>query len=245
MKRVVTVVAVIVASFTGEPGNAAPDINAQRGVIDFLAPVERDPILQHAKEVYVGYGCAYCHGVDLRVRNGEAADLYASGLVGFDENGELIGPLVRAGVAATEKLSPMPQFADLGEHEMAAIVRWIHHARQQRKFDELAAAKPVRGDPAEGKAFFAAYCVSCHAAGSDFASLRAAGDGRALARQILRPAFVEQGRGTMAVDVPVDARKDAARARHLSLLERFDATTVGDLAAYVMSWPVPSPSRAQ
>jgi hypothetical protein len=65
------------------------------GVVDFLAPVLADPVLQHSKEVYVLYGCAYCHGVDLKVRNGEAADLPHSALVGADVNANIIGPLLR------------------------------------------------------------------------------------------------------------------------------------------------------
>lgn len=228
--------AVLAALLVGMRIAVAADINAQRGVIDFLAPVDPDPIVQHSKEVYVGYGCAYCHGVDLRVRNGEAADLYASALVGFDHDGDLIGPLVRTGVAATEKLSPMPQFSDISEQEMTSIVRWVHHARQQRKYVELKAAALKHGDAAAGKDYFAANCTECHATGSDFPALRKAKDERALADGILRPAFVDQQRRTMALSAPVDARKEAARARHLSLLERYGAADIDDLVAYIRDW---------
>src|SRR5689334_24024623 len=51
----------------------------------FLGPVLPDPVLQHAKETFVLFGCAYCHGLNL-VSRGEATDLMHSALVGRDEN---------------------------------------------------------------------------------------------------------------------------------------------------------------
>src|SRR5262249_35250951 len=62
----------------------------------FLGPPMADPVLQHAKETFVLFGCAYCHGLNL-VSRGEATDLMHSSLVGSDENGNRIGPLLRAG----------------------------------------------------------------------------------------------------------------------------------------------------
>src|SRR4051794_27689680 len=78
------------------------------GVVNFVEPILPDPVLQHSKEVYVLNGCAYCHGVDLKVRNGEAADLLHSPIVAADKNGSVIGPLLRQGIPQTAKLSPMP-----------------------------------------------------------------------------------------------------------------------------------------
>ena len=49
-----------------------------------------------------------------------------------DVNGNLIVPLLRAGVPKTLKLSPMPQYSDLSERQLASIVRWIHYARQRQ-----------------------------------------------------------------------------------------------------------------
>jgi len=98
---------------------------------EFLGPPLADPVLQHAKETFVLFGCAYCHGLNL-VSRGEATDLMHSALVGRDENGSRIGPLLRAGIPQTAKLSPMPQFSDLSDQQIAALVTWIHYARQQR-----------------------------------------------------------------------------------------------------------------
>ena len=55
----------------------------------FLGPPIADPVLQHAKETFVLFGCAYCHGLNL-VSRGEATDLMHSALVGSDENGNTI-----------------------------------------------------------------------------------------------------------------------------------------------------------
>jgi hypothetical protein len=89
-----------------------------------------DPVMQKAKETYIVMGCAYCHGINLTPR-GEAADLMRSPLVGADVNGNLLIPLLRAGVPKTLKLSPMPQYSDLSERQLSDIVRWIHYVRTQ------------------------------------------------------------------------------------------------------------------
>src|SRR4051794_24178619 len=42
--------------------------------VAYIGPPMEDPVLQHSKETYVLFGCAYCHGIYLAPR-GEAADL--------------------------------------------------------------------------------------------------------------------------------------------------------------------------
>ncbi|MFM8588451.1 MAG: hypothetical protein ACKOBX_08930 [Bacteroidota bacterium] len=56
-----------------------------------------DSIMQHNKETFVIYGCAYCHGLYL-TPVGEAADLRKSTIVGADVNGNLIGKILRNGI---------------------------------------------------------------------------------------------------------------------------------------------------
>ncbi len=68
-----------------------------------------------------------------------------SAVVGCDTNGNVIGPLLRAGIAQTPKLSPMPQFSDLSDRQISAIVTWIHYARQQGLAQEAARAKTGDG----------------------------------------------------------------------------------------------------
>ena len=106
----------------------------------YIGPPLADPVMQQAKETYVLFGCAYCHGVTLTPR-GEAADLTRSALVGADTTGDAIAALLRAGIPRTAKLSPMPQFSDLSDRQLHDIARYIHYARQQRRYEELVMAE--------------------------------------------------------------------------------------------------------
>src|ERR1051326_5230334 len=121
-------------------GSAAAQAPARPGYdINYIGPPMADPVMQHSKETYVLFGCSYCHGLYL-VARGEATDLMHSRLVGSDENGNVIGPLLRRGIPQTAKLSPMPQFSDLSDLQITAIVTWIHYARRQGQYQELTTA---------------------------------------------------------------------------------------------------------
>jgi hypothetical protein len=87
-----------------------------------------DAVMQHNKETFVIYGCAYCHGLYL-TPVGEAADLRKSTIVGADVNGNLIGKILLNGIPLTAKSSPMPQYSDLKDEEIKAISAYIHYAR--------------------------------------------------------------------------------------------------------------------
>jgi mono/diheme cytochrome c family protein len=139
-------VATVLAGAHGVSGQspAAPAAAAARPDYDigYLGAPLPDPLMQHNKETYVSFGCAYCHGLTLIAR-GEAADLRLSALVDADVDGSTIVALLKSGIPQTPKLSPMPQFSDLSDQQLHAIARYIHYAR--------------------GKAFFDEQCVGCHA----------------------------------------------------------------------------------
>ncbi len=141
MKQILIVIAAVAWAASVAAQSATPVHRSYDAA--FLGAPLADPVLQHAKETYVLFGCAYCHGLNL-VARGEAADLMHSALVGRDKNGEVIGPLLRAGIPQTPKLSPMPQFSDLSDQQISAIVTWIHYARQQGLAKEAAAAPAKR-----------------------------------------------------------------------------------------------------
>src|ERR1051325_905641 len=142
---------IVVALLMGT--NWAQSVSKETYDFNYIGQPLPDPVLQHSKETFVLFGCAYCHGLNL-VARGEATDLMHSALVGRDENGNRIGPLLRAGIPQTAKLSPMPQFSDLSDHQINDIVRWIHYARQQGRYKELTAAPVKAGDAAAGKSYF-------------------------------------------------------------------------------------------
>lgn len=204
----------------------------QQGVINFAAPILSDPVLQHSKETYILNGCAYCHGVDLVVRNGEATDLLHSNLVGKDEDGNLIGPLLRAGIPQTPKLSPMPQFSDLSDHQIAEIVRWIHYARQRGRYKDLAETMNVgAGVAVDGKAYFEQKCSSCHSTAGDAAKISKKYDLATLRIQILYPKFLDTPQ-SWEVDHLLDTKSATARRQHLRLLENYSAKDLANLGAY-------------
>ena len=203
------------------------------GVVDFRAPILPDPILQHSKETYILNGCAYCHGVDLKVRNGEAADLLHSALVGADINGNLIAPLLRNGIPQTAKLSPMPQFSDLSDHQLLEIARWIHYSRRHEHLKELLNAKSVSGNAAAGKAYAEKTCSSCHTQ-SNLAAIAKKYDSGSFKGKVLSPAFLDAVQSFKVQDLN-DTRMNEARQKHGSLLENYTFQQAADLVAYMES----------
>lgn len=197
----------------------------------YLGAPLADPVLQHAKETYVVFGCAYCHGLNLTPR-GEAADLRRSVIVGRDENANMIGPLLRAGIPQTSKLSPMPQFSDLSEQQIAGIARWIHYARQRARYEELTGAALPSGDAAAGRAQFDQACAACHSVQKDLAGIGGRFASDALRTQILEPQGLH-GASTLRIDQLRDTRINAGRDRHRALLENYAAADVANLVAYL------------
>ena len=210
---------------------AAQSVHRPDYDVEFLGAPLADPLLQHAKETYVVFGCAYCHGLHL-VPRGEAADLRLSVIVGRDENANLIGPLLRAGIPQTSKLSPMPQFSDLSEQQIGAIARWIHYARQRARYEELTRPPLPAGDAAAGRGQFDQACASCHSIQKDLAGIGGRYAADALRTQILAPEAL-RGASSLRVDRRRDARITAGRDRHGSLLENYSPAEVANLVTYL------------
>lgn len=202
------------------------------GIVDFLAPIHPDPLLQHAKEIYVLYGCAYCHGVDLTVRNGEAADLLHSKLVAVDVNGEVIGQLLHVGIPQTAKLSPMPQFGDVSDRDVADMTRWIHYSRQQEHYKELmkAGAMPA-GDAAAGKTYFDKTCSGCHSE-AQIKGMAKKYDAATLRTHALKPALLESTESFKVADL-TNVKWADAKVKHGRLLENYTPAQVANLSAYL------------
>jgi len=196
---------------------------------EYLGAPLPDPMLQQAKETYVSFGCAYCHGVTLTPR-GEAADLMHSPLVGADTNGDAIAALLRAGIPQTSKLSPMPQFSDLSDRQLHDIARYIHYARQQGRYKELIEAKAENADRAAGKTYFDQNCATCHA--TDLNGIGRRYNAAALREQLLRPRTLNEPQ-SFAMSALSDNKVAAARQRHNFLLENVTPAEVANLVAYL------------
>jgi mono/diheme cytochrome c family protein len=205
---------------------------AEHGVVNFLLPIVPDAVVQHSKETYVLYGCAYCHGVDLRVRNGEAADLLHSGIVGIDVDGNVISSILKNGIPQTAKLSPMPQYSDLSDAEMRDIARWIHYSRMLGRYDEIMKAGELpAGDSAKGQVTYSKSCVKCHSSQemSLIVKTTKASDLRTI---VLKPAFLTAVM-SYKIEEYNDTKKLAARTAHSSFTENADPKIVSDLLAYL------------
>ena len=211
-----------------EPSSAAP---ARDYDVDYIGPPLADPVMQHAKENYVIFGCAYCHGVTLTPR-GEAADLMHSAIVGSDTNGDTIAALLRAGIPQTAKLSPMPQFSDLSDRQLHDIARYIHYARREGRYKEIVAANAAPGDAAAGKSDFDQHCASCHAA--DLNGIGRKYDQPTLRDRMLRPPALT-GAPSFTLEALHDAKTAAGRLRHDALLENSTPAQVADLLTYLQT----------
>jgi len=211
---------------------AAQSVSKETYDFNFIGQPLADPVLQHAKETFVLFGCAYCHGLNL-VARGEATDLMHSRLVGQDVNGNLIGPLLRAGIPQTAKLSPMPQFSDLSDQQIGALVLWIHYARSEGRFKELIEAKdPPAGDAGKGKAYFDQKCASCHSVSNDLAGVAKKYSGGILKPAFLKPKALDRP-WSWEVDKLHDAKAAAAKTQHRALLENYSAEEASNVTAFL------------
>ena len=210
------------------PSSSSPPTTRPGYDIEYIGPPLPDGSMQAAKETYVLFGCAYCHGVTLTPR-GEAADLMHSPLVGADTNGDMIAAILRAGIPRTTKLSPMPQFSDLSDRQLHDIARYIHFARQQGRYKEIVEAKTAPGDADAGGSYFAGNCASCHAA--DLNGIGTKYDATALRDRLLKPTSLEAQ--VFTVDALHDNRTAKGREHHRLFLENVSPADVANLTAYL------------
>jgi mono/diheme cytochrome c family protein len=199
--------------------------------IDYIGPPLPDAALQRAKETYVVFGCAYCHGVTLTPR-GEAADLMHSPLVGADTTGDAIVAILRAGIPRTAKLSPMPQFSDVSDRQLHDIARYIHYARQQGRYKEIIDAKAAPGDAAAGGSYFAQNCGACHA--SDLDGIGKRYDAAAIRDRLLKPPKLESAQ-LFTLEALNDTRIVNGRQRHRFLLENASPADVANVIGYLQT----------
>lgn len=199
----------------------------------FIGVPLADPIMQHAKETYVLYGCAYCHGMYLKPV-GEAADLRTSTIVSADVNANLIGPILRVGIPQTPKSSPMPQFSDLSDQEIQAIVSYIHYARARENFKLLTNESSTKGNSAIGKTFFEQSCASCHSTARDMAGIGNKYNSTELRAQILDPTRFRSPK-SFKLNHLNDADMKSGQAKHQALLENYKKEDVANLVAYLQT----------
>jgi cytochrome c oxidase cbb3-type subunit 3 len=114
--------------------------------------------------------CGFCHGLDARGASGP--DLIRSALVSHDQDGNLIGPVIRNGRPA----KGMPSF-QLSDSEIKNISGFLHAEASsaasvaKRIPSEYRVEKLLVGNADDGHAYFAAHCSGCHSASGDLSHI--------------------------------------------------------------------------
>src|SRR3954469_18486836 len=132
-----------------------------------------DPAVIARGKTLFEINCRLCHGADLRGGDMGGVNLLRSNLVLTDQHGELILPVVHAG-RQNPGMPPMPPFPQIPDDDVKAIAEYIHSVAftMRGQGNSTLSAEPVVlnivvGNPAAGKACFAAKCASCHSESGD------------------------------------------------------------------------------
>ena len=150
-----------------------------------------------------------------------ASDLLRSPLIGADQDGELLGAVVRAGRPNLQ--TAMPRY-DFTASELTDLARYIHYLRQTGRYADLTAQPPPEGgNSGAGESYFSRRCASCHSVEGDLKGLGSKYEGAALRAQVLRPlAFASS-----------EASFTAGRRAHLQLLEQYSEMDFANVLAYL------------
>lgn len=161
------------------PANETPEQRAARLQATFPAqqrPPE-DPLQVAQGQGIYDINCRGCHGQDLRGGDLGGPNLLRSNLVLSDQQGEVIGPVVRDGRTPAEGVA-MPPLA-LSDEDLRAVSAYIHSVAAQAQpqgappAGEAAELNIVVGDAAAGQRFFEERCTACHSVTGDLAGIAA------------------------------------------------------------------------
>jgi mono/diheme cytochrome c family protein len=137
--------------------NAAA-LSAQRS--GTTAPV--DPAAAERGKALYSSNCAFCHGSQGQGSE-QAPTLVRNYLIGQDRNGELIGPVIKAG----RPTQGMPAFGSLQPEQISDLVAFLHLRNAAGRGGGLPETALLTGDAKAGQAYFAAHCRKCHSADGD------------------------------------------------------------------------------
>lgn len=198
----------------GTAAHGAPDEPALPSFIaDAYRPRETDPeAVARGAALFQEYACNFCHGADIRGAAG-GPSLLRSGLVQRDQQGELIGEVIRNGVPGTT----MAAFA-LNEGQIRDIAEFLHSFSLSSR--DPARQRPetiVTGDAQAGRRYFDAQCSGCHSVTGDLAGI---------ATRIEDPRDLQQNWLMPDEAPPVTVRVDSAQGTTTGTLVRIDEFAV-------------------
>jgi cytochrome c oxidase cbb3-type subunit III len=204
----------------------AQTAGAKRDAGGFPTPTEQ---LERGRAVYVLSSCHFCHGIDLTGAAMGAADLMNVPLVGRDEGGNLIGPVVRKGLPNLQ--TSMPQYSDYTDQQISDLAAYIHYLRQQGRYRALSSLHDEGlGNAVAGREYFngAAKCSSCHALDNDLKGIATKYDDARLRLRLLRPGPDNAVTGNSV---------SAGLTAHLKLLEIYSDADVRNLLTFLKTAP--------
>ncbi len=188
-RRVTLVLLVLAAvdSALAQPPGRRAESPAASSIPVTANPQSYAPALVEAGETTFAAQCGFCHGRNATGGAG-GADLTRSELVARDVRGDLIGPVVRNGIAA----AGMPAFAGIAGDDLDAIVAYIHDRKALAETLEggrqgVSEEDLLSGDVAAGRRYFEAECSGCHSASGDLAGIAGRMQGLRLLQRMLYP----------------------------------------------------------
>ena len=156
-------------SAAGQAGQAGED-RTQRLYPALQRPPGDADLIARGQALY-GINCRACHGLDLRGGDLGGPNLLRSQLVLRDEEGDLMGPVMRDGQSGPGGSTMPPQ--PLSDEDSRAVAVYIHSvlgaaSRQGGPpLGEAAEIDILVGDAAAGQIYFATRCASCHSPAGD------------------------------------------------------------------------------
>ena len=153
-------------------------------------PPEDPAQVTRGKGIY-GLSCRGCHGADLRGGDMGGPNLLRSQLALSDREGEKIVPIIQSGVPGGT-MPPIPMSPEDAK-AVGAYVRSVMATIGGQGKPPSSQEPPtiLVGDAAEGQAYFATKCVSCHSATGDLQGIAT----RITDQKALQNAWVAGGRG--------------------------------------------------
>ena len=176
--------------------------------------------------------CGFCHGED--ATGNRAPDLVRSVTVGHDVNGDLLGPLIRNGIAD----KGMPAFSTLSAAQISDIAAFLHRrAREAIETNHVPKdyplAKLLTGNATAGKTFFngAGGCSGCHSPAGDLAGVARKYSPLELQQRFLYPGTKAEAKTTATVTLPDGSKVEGVVAHE----DEFDIAITGKDGWY-RSW---------
>ncbi len=155
----------------GQAGRGAAAAGARRAAGGFVPGQQRppgDPVqIARGKTLY-GISCTGCHGADLRGGDIGGPNLLRSQVALSDRNGELIVPIIQG--SRKDACMPAIDMPPADAAAVAAYVRSVMETIGRQGFPPSIgkeAPSVLVGNAAEGQAYFAVKCASCHSATGD------------------------------------------------------------------------------